>query len=107
MSGNSFKKIKVYSYDENACLVEAVSYLSPPLEEITKNYGKWDADGCWRLSKHRDTYAILQGFQASIFETIETNREITTKQWDSALAFHKVFMTAFLNNETVYLEFIE
>ena len=107
MSGNSFKKIKIYSYDENACLIEAVSYLSPPFEEITKNYGKWDAHGCWRLSKYKDIYTILQGFQETIFETIEANQVVTYKQWNNALAFHKVFMTAFLNNETVYLEFVE
>ena len=107
MSGNSFKKIKIYSYDENACLVEAVSYLSPPFEEITKKYGKWDAHGCWKLSKYKDIYAILQGFQEGIFDTIEANRVVTDKQWDTALAFHKVLMTAFLNNESVYLEFTE
>ena len=107
MSGNSFKKIKIYSYDENARLIEAVSYLSPPFEEITKKYGKWDAHGCWRLSKYKDIYAILQGFQEGIFDTIEANRVVTDKQWDTALAFHKVLMTAFLNNESVYLEFTE
>lgn len=103
---SAFKKIKVYSYDENACLIEAVSYLSPPFEEITRNYGKWDAHGCWKLSKYKDIYAILQGFQEGIFGVIEANQGVTDKQWNTALAFHKVFMTAFLNNESVYMEFV-
>lgn len=95
----SLKKVKLYAY-ENGKLVEVVTYMSPPLETITKAFGKWDQHGCWRLNSLKIIFEIIQGFQESLFETLSSRAEIS----ESSLGLHKVFMTAFLNNETVYME---
>lgn len=97
------KKIKLYSY-ENSELVEVITYLSPPLEAIMKACGKWDQHGCWRLDSLRNILEIIQGFQEAIFENLSSRKEVSNTQWENSLALHKVFMTAFLNNETVYME---
>ena len=100
------KKVRLYSYERGE-IVETVTYMSPPLEALTRACGKWDQHGCWQLKSLQNILDIIQGFQETIFETIEANREVTNEHWNNTLAFHKVFMTAFLNNESVYLEFTE
>jgi hypothetical protein len=102
----SLKKVKLYSYEKGE-LVEVVTYMSPPLETITKVCGKWDQHGCWRLNSLKNIFAIIRGFQESVFETLNTCRQVSNIQWENSLALHKVFMTAFLNNDSVYLEFTE
>jgi len=106
MSGNSFEKVNLYSYERGE-IIETVTYLSPPLEALTKLCGKWDQHGCWRLDSLEDIFKTIQGFQEVIFSNLSNRKQIPNAQWESCLAFHKVFMTAFLNNETVYMEFTE
>jgi hypothetical protein len=99
----SLKKVEFYSY-ENGEIVKAITCMSPPLETLTKACGKWDQHGCWRLNSLKNILEIVQGFQESLFETLSSRKKISNVQWEESLALHKVFMTAFLNNDTVYME---
>ena len=100
------RKVRLYSY-ESGEIIEIVTYMSPPLEALTGACGKWDQHGCWQLKSLSNILGVIQGFQESIFETLNTCRQVSNTQWETSLALHKVFMTAFLNNESVYLEFTE
>ena len=100
------KKVKLYSYERGE-IVEIVTYMSPPLEALTRACGKWDQHGCWQLKSLSNILGVIQGFQESIFETLNTRIQVSNTQWETSLALHKVFMTAFLNNDSVYLEFTE
>jgi len=102
----SLKKVNLYSYEKGE-LVEVITYMSPPLEALTKACGKWDQHGCWRLNSLKNILEVIQGFQRSLFKTLSSCEEISNAQWEESLALHKVFMTAFLNNDSVYLEFVE
>ena len=100
------KKVRLFAYDKED-LVEVELLMSPPLEMITKNYGIWDQSGNWRMNSLKEILGMIKGFQERIFETLTNCEQVSNDNWEKTVATHKVFMTAFLNNDSVYLEFIE
>lgn len=100
------KKVRLFAYDKED-LVEVEVLMCPPLEALTKSYGKWDQHGCWRMNSLKEILGMIKGFQELIFETLTNCEQVSNDNWERTIATHKVFMTAFLNNDSVYLEFIE
>ena len=103
---HAVKKIILFTYDKEE-VVEAETLLSPPFERITKQYGKWDQSGGWRMGSLRDILEMITGFQESMFHTLYNCEQVSNHNWEQAVAIHKVFMTAFLNKDSVYMEFVE
>lgn len=99
------KQIILYSYDCGHLVSVEIPEL-PALEVLTKEIGKWDQNNCWRLNNNEAIFGILKVFQDSIFKELYVTKEPASEDVLKAfIGAYKVFTAAFLNNETVYMDY--
>ena len=82
---------------------EAYVEDNPPLRLIMESCGR-QKETHWVLENIQDIHQILSGFQESILEGYIERTKISPERLQVVNNIYKVFSSAFLHNESVYVE---